>query len=58
MSNMSYIRFENTYEDLLGCWENWDDDDLSGSEERYQKMLLTLCKRIVNQYDEEWIAYD
>ncbi len=27
MSNMSYIRFENTFGDLEDCYWNWDDDD-------------------------------
>ncbi len=28
----TYCRFENTLFDLLDCWENIDDDDLSPAE--------------------------
>ena len=47
MSNMSYCRFENTYGDLLDCYENWDDDDLSDIEAQYRTLILALCQRIL-----------
>ena len=36
MGNMSYCRFENTYRDLMDCWENYEDsqDELSESEKK------------------------
>ena len=53
MSNMSYCRFENTYDDLRDCFDNWHDDDLSTSEEQYRKMMLNLCKEIVMYFGRE-----
>ena len=50
MSNMSYCRFENTYRDLMDCYENMADKDLSNEEERARKRLLELCKDIAIDY--------
>ena len=44
MTNMSYCRFENTYDDLRDCFNNWDVK--SESEEEYQALLVKLCERI------------
>ena len=52
MSNMSYCRFENTYDDLRDCYEHWSGAD-SESEIQYRKKMLELCMRIVNEQ-----AYD
>ena len=52
MSNMSYIRFENTFGDLEDCYWNWDDDDISEREEKWRKRLLELCESIVQSYRE------
>ncbi len=57
MSNMSYCRFRNTYADLLDCYENWDDldnrDDVTPLELKARKLILKLCKQIVDDYYEE-----
>ncbi len=45
MSNMSYVRFENTYGDLQDCYEAMDKD-LSESEKKYRTKLIKLCSRI------------
>ena len=62
MANMSYIRFENTYRDLLDCMDNlFEDDDLSDSEIRYRKQLVALCRKLVRQaeaYSEEFVEID
>jgi hypothetical protein len=50
MSNMGYIRFENTLEDLEDCFENWEGEK-SESEEVFRKRLLELCIKIVSWYD-------
>lgn len=51
MSNMSYVRFQNTYADLKDCYINgMDDNDLSDSEENYRKILVKLCKDIADDY--------
>ena len=55
MSNMSYCRFQNTYEDLMDCSKHFDDDNLSVEQLRATKRLVKLYKRIVgcNEGDEE-----
>jgi hypothetical protein len=50
MSNMSYCRFENTYNDLVDCWESVNDKDLSDNEKRYRDKLMNLCKEIAEDY--------
>lgn len=57
MANMSYVRFENTYKDLLDAYQHIWEDDLSESEEQYRTGLIRLCKNIAdecaNEEDEE-----
>jgi len=50
MSNMGYVRFENTLEDLEDCFENWEGEK-SESEEWCKKQLLELCIKIASWYD-------
>jgi hypothetical protein len=55
MANMSYIRFENTYKDLLTCFAHLNDGGLSDSEYNYRARLVALCQNIVDEFDpEEW----
>ena len=54
MSNMSYCRFENTFPDLLDCYENWSGAD-SESEIQYRKEMLELCLNIVSERAHEWV---
>jgi hypothetical protein len=49
MGNMSYCRFENTFNDLRDCYNNMEDD-LSGSEKRCRQQLIDLCKRISDEF--------
>lgn len=49
MSNMSYVRFENTYSDLQDCYQSFDGE-LSESEQDYRAKLVELCSRINNEY--------
>lgn len=60
MSNMSYCRFENTYNDLLECQQALDEDGVIGVEchannyERpYIRQLIELCQEIVVQYADD-----
>lgn len=47
---MSYCRFQNTYTDLLDCFENLDSDKKLSEEEEYAKNeLIELCKIIANK---------
>jgi len=52
MSNMSYCRFENTYQDLEECYSHLEDDNLSSSEFRYRQDLIELCRNIVQEADQ------
>ena len=51
MSNMSYVKMENTYFDLLDCYNSIiesgsiQDLDLSCSEKKYLSSLYRLCGR-------------
>jgi hypothetical protein len=49
MANMGYVRFENTYQDLRDCYENWDNPQ-NESEKEYRYKLLKLAEQIVNEY--------
>lgn len=50
MSNISYCRFENTHNDLMDCYHNMDDDDLSENESRFRERLIKLCVEIALYY--------
>ena len=54
MSNMSYCRFKNTYNDLQDCYEIIanSNEPLSISEEKYKQKLLKLCKDIALDFTE------
>jgi hypothetical protein len=56
MANMSYIRFENTYQDLVDCFNTLtekDIDELSVSERRYAIRLIQLCENMVDEFAEQ-----
>lgn len=55
--NMDYCKFQNTYYDLIQCWEGWDDEeekDMSSQEAMYRRKLLELCEDIVDTYSEDY----
>lgn len=57
MANMSYVRFENTYNDLLDCYHTIEQgylDDLSKSEQGYYKRLFSVCENIVDRGEYEF----
>jgi len=51
MGNMAYARFTNTLKDLQDCYENMEDN-LVEEEEESRLKLISLCKKIVKNYDE------
>lgn len=56
MGNMSYCRFENTYNDLQDCYEALGEktlDELSESEKKYAKKLIQMCKEISDVFLDE-----
>ena len=61
MANMSYCRFENTYKDLLDCYNNMNNIT-SEREHDYMQRLVDVCRDIIDEYelvkmseeDDEW----
>ena len=45
--NMSYCRFENTYNDLIDCIENMYEEAGNERDERYRVRLLQLMEEVV-----------
>jgi hypothetical protein len=41
---MSYCRFQNTLNDLIDCYDNIENDDLSEDEEIAKKRLIKICR--------------
>jgi uncharacterized protein YfkK (UPF0435 family) len=51
MANMSYCRFENTYNDLNDCYEAMNEhEDLSESEMKHLKWMIEMCQNIVDDF--------
>ena len=42
MANMSYCRFENTYNDLIDCLDNIENEASNDRDERYRIRLIKL----------------
>lgn len=54
MSNMSYVRFENTYHDLEDCWDAMlHNEELSESERYYRNKLIELAHEIAFHFDKK-----
>lgn len=56
MGNMSYCRFENTYQDLQDCYDALVEkslDELSETEKKYAIKLIEMCQDISNDFFEE-----
>ena len=53
MPNMKYCQFENTYHDLVNCYNDMQDEPESESEKRYRHRLLKLCREIVSEFEDE-----
>lgn len=57
MSNMSYCRFENTFNDFMDCLEALEDmqsedlDNLSASERRYAEQLACRAADYIDKFD-------
>jgi len=57
MANMSYCRFQNTYNDLVDCYENMENIN-SDSEKRYRTRLIELCQDIIQDYGDDYVFDD
>lgn len=61
MPNMSYCRFENTFDDLKDCQESLDnygsvkalEEDSNDYEKEYIKKLIILCGEIYENHKHE-----
>lgn len=55
MSNMSYCRFQNTYDDLVDCMDALDEiegdvEALKDNEKWAAKKLIDVCRLISDAY--------
>ena len=50
--NMSYCRFENTYNDLLDCFENIGNEAENERDERYRVRMIRFLKEQLNEIEE------
>jgi len=53
MRNMSYCRFENTYRDLMDCYDALMEkelSELSETEKKYAIKLIEMCEDISNSF--------
>lgn len=57
MANMSYCRFENTYNDLLDCLENMGSEAGNERDERYRIRLIKLMEESVDFINELGVYY-
>lgn len=56
MANMAYCRFENTYKDLIDCYEalqNSEIESLSESEKKYAIKLIKMCRDVSDEFLDE-----
>ena len=52
MANMSYCRFENTYHDLIDCFDNIWEEAENERDERYRKNLIRFLKDRLDEIEE------
>ncbi len=52
MSNMGYCRFQNTLDDLEDCNAHILDKDLSPEEQKARRELVTVCREIVEDFED------
>ena len=52
MANMSYCRFENTYHDLIDCFDNIWNEAENERDERYRKNMIRFLKDRLDEIEE------
>ena len=50
--NMSYCRFENTYHDLIDCFDNIWNEAENERDERYRKNMIRFLKDRLDEIEE------
>ena len=52
MANMSYCRFENTYHDLIDCFDNIWEEAENERDERHRKYMIRFLKERLDEIEE------
>ena len=52
MANMSYCRFENTYHDLIDCFDNIWEEAENERDERYRKNMIRFLKERLDEIED------
>ena len=52
MANMSYCRFENTYNDLVDCFNNIWYEAENMRDEKYRKYMIEFLKERIDEIED------
>jgi ppGpp synthetase/RelA/SpoT-type nucleotidyltranferase len=52
MANMSYCRFENTYHDLIDCFDNIFEEAENERDERHRKYMIQFLKERIDEIED------
>ena len=52
MANMSYCRFENTFNDLIDCFDNIWEEAENDRDERARKQMIRFLKERIDEIEE------
>ena len=52
MANMSYCRFENTFNDLIDCFDNIWEEAENQRDERFRKTMIRFLKERIDEIEE------
>jgi len=52
MANMSYCRFENTYHDLIDCFDNIWTEAENERDERHRKNMIRFLKERIDEIED------
>ena len=52
MANMSYCRFENTFNDLIDCFDNIWEEAENQRDERARKQMIRFLKERIDEIEE------
>jgi ppGpp synthetase/RelA/SpoT-type nucleotidyltranferase len=52
MANMSYCRFENTYHDLIDCFDNIFEEAENERDERHRKNMIRFLKDRLDEIED------
>ena len=50
--NMSYCRFENTFNDLIDCFDNIWEEAENERDERYRKNMIQFLKERIDEIED------